>query len=99
MMTEFVFNNSAAMPGRTSEFKSAFDAQGQSALIQCSNCYIKVHASKAVQDNCILHVSSFIFKLMGALTFLCFFFYSFFLKLIVTCGLCVIYVREDSVTV
>ena len=34
---------------------------------------------------------------MGALTFLLFFFLiPFFLKLIVTCRLCVIYVREDN---
>ena len=33
---------------------------------------------------------------MGALTFLFFFFNSFFLKLIVACRLRVIYVREDN---
>ena len=34
---------------------------------------------------------------MGALTFFCFFFeYLFFLKLIVACRLCVIYVWEDN---
>ena len=33
---------------------------------------------------------------MGALTFLFFFFISFFLKLIVAYRLCVIYVREDN---
>ena len=32
---------------------------------------------------------------MGVLTFLCFIFDIFFLKLIVTCRLCVIYERED----
>ena len=35
-------------------------------------------------------------NLMGALTFLCLCFNIFFLKLIVTCILCVIYVREDN---
>ena len=33
---------------------------------------------------------------MGVLTFLCFFLIPFFLKLIMTCILCVIYVREDD---
>ena len=33
---------------------------------------------------------------MGALTFLCFIFNIFFLKLIVAWRLCVIYVREDD---
>ena len=33
---------------------------------------------------------------MGALTFLCLFFYIFFLKVIVACILCIIYVREDN---
>ena len=33
---------------------------------------------------------------MGALNFLFFFFYSFFLKLIVACRLCVIYARENN---
>ena len=33
---------------------------------------------------------------MGAFTFLCFSFDIFFLKLIVVCILCVIYVREDN---
>ena len=35
-------------------------------------------------------------NLMGALTFLRLFLISFFLKLIVTCILCIIYVREDN---
>ena len=35
-------------------------------------------------------------NLMGALTFWFFFLAPFFLKLIVTCRLCVIYVREDN---
>ena len=34
--------------------------------------------------------------LMGAHTFLCFFFNIFFLELIVVCRLCVVYVREDN---
>ena len=33
---------------------------------------------------------------MGALTFSCSIFIIFFLKLIVACRLCVIYVREDN---
>ena len=33
---------------------------------------------------------------MGALTFLLYFLIPFFLKLIVACRLCVIYVREDN---
>ena len=33
---------------------------------------------------------------MGALTFVLFFFNSFYLKLIVSCRLCVIYMREDN---
>ena len=33
---------------------------------------------------------------MGTLTFLLFFYISFFLKLIVACRLCIIYVRVDN---
>ena len=35
-------------------------------------------------------------NLMGAFTFMCFIFNIFFLKLIMVCKLCVIYVREDD---